>query len=633
MKPEFFCCIGGELKDTIQGIFKCSRVFIYRAAENQTIDDMLVDGFFNEADDIRVNDLIILYCPEQTRAYTFAKVSSIIGGIVKTKELDTPNLPANVSAFFNDVGYLTASDLATVALTGNLSDLNDTTITNPATGEYLRWNGAKWINMAGGGGGSAVWGSVGGNIADQADLQIELSSKANVDLDNLTDTGANIANWSSNVTNCITEIPQDIKLELNAGVLTLKAGSKVYVPNGLDGGNNPIFDTINIVNDVILNGRASDDIICYDFENGILYPSQNGTSGSTTPSSPTWFYNTSTNILQRYNAGSANTGKSSFPICMVKNNGSTYSSIDQVFNGFGYIGSTVFALPGVKGLIPNYRNSDGTVKNIDASLTNVTILDVSDRANYNDVLVLYDDLTLGRTAINDYLVAERKPTISPTNHVFWFDVDTNIVEEYRLGVETGKLSALLGTYTVDANGKITSLSPKQVFRAVDYSDIVDDINDESPSKLTTVEWVKNKIMASVLGDLYPVGSIYIGTQGTCPLATLIPGSTWQQIQGRYLLASGTIAGTSEYAATGTYIAAGLPDIWFDFQAHNSYGTSNPAVSGCMTISGASNGVGWNGTSNTRTSYYFRPWMQSSIFAQSTTVRPPAYAVNVWRRTA
>ena len=33
-------------------------------------------------------------------------------------------------------------------------------------------------------------------------------------------------------TNCITEIPNDIKLELSNGTLTLKAGSKVYVPNG-----------------------------------------------------------------------------------------------------------------------------------------------------------------------------------------------------------------------------------------------------------------------------------------------------------------------------------------------------------------------------------------------------------------
>ena len=35
---------------------------------------------------------------------------------------------------------------------------------------------------------------------------------------------------NSRITNCITKIPQDIKLELTNGTLTLKAGSKIYIP-------------------------------------------------------------------------------------------------------------------------------------------------------------------------------------------------------------------------------------------------------------------------------------------------------------------------------------------------------------------------------------------------------------------
>ena len=61
---------------------------------------------------------------------------------------------------------------------------------------------------------------------------ITIDSGANTDLSNLTSVGKNIGNWSSNVSNCLTEIPQDIKLELSAGALTLKSGSKVYIPAG-----------------------------------------------------------------------------------------------------------------------------------------------------------------------------------------------------------------------------------------------------------------------------------------------------------------------------------------------------------------------------------------------------------------
>lgn len=45
--------------------------------------------------------------------------------------------------------------------------------------------------------------------------------------------------------NCITEIPQDIKLELNNNnTIVLKKGSIVYVPNGAN------FDKVTITQDV-----------------------------------------------------------------------------------------------------------------------------------------------------------------------------------------------------------------------------------------------------------------------------------------------------------------------------------------------------------------------------------------------
>jgi hypothetical protein len=64
----------------------------------------------------------------------------------------------------------------------------------------------------------------------------DISGKANLNLDN-----------STAITNCITSIPQDIKLELNNGTLTLKAGSKVYMPNGAG-----VFNIITMNVDAIL---------------------------------------------------------------------------------------------------------------------------------------------------------------------------------------------------------------------------------------------------------------------------------------------------------------------------------------------------------------------------------------------
>jgi hypothetical protein len=61
------------------------------------------------------------------------------------------------------------------------------------------------------------------------------------------------------------------------------------------------------------------------------------------------------------------------PIAIVTTTGvdSKFASIDQVFNGFGYIGPTAFALPNVKVLIPDDINPDGSLKNIEITLDKV----------------------------------------------------------------------------------------------------------------------------------------------------------------------------------------------------------------------------------------------------------------------
>ena len=63
---------------------------------------------------------------------------------------------------------------------------------------------------------------------------------------------------NNNISNCITEIPQDIKLELNNhGTLKLKAGSKVYVPNGFESDGSNRFDEIVIENNIRVDTKKN----------------------------------------------------------------------------------------------------------------------------------------------------------------------------------------------------------------------------------------------------------------------------------------------------------------------------------------------------------------------------------------
>ena len=278
-----------------------------------------------------------------------------------------------------------------------------------------------------------------------------IQGKANVDMDNLTATGANIANWSSNVSNCITEIPQDIKLELNNGTLTLKAGSKVYVPNGAG-----VFDTITTTNDLTTTYSGLDDTLMVFLRksgDGLSLATAarvvSGTTDSLAGSTYHNWYDTTNNVIHRYTSDASTPDHDcSFPICVATVSGGAISSIDQVFNGFGYIGSTVFALPGVKGLIPNGRNADGTLKSTALNITAVKTQTSSTVGN-NMILRMYSNGSMYWSTGNTY-----------------YDPFTN----YTMAGGSKDTAVHVGTLSTTTGGVIASFNTKTAFHAVDYSD-------------------------------------------------------------------------------------------------------------------------------------------------------------------
>lgn len=58
-----------------------------------------------------------------------------------------------------------------------LDDLSDVTITTPAAGQVLKYNGTNWYNGVESGIGSVNWGDIGGTLSNQTDLQTALNAK------------------------------------------------------------------------------------------------------------------------------------------------------------------------------------------------------------------------------------------------------------------------------------------------------------------------------------------------------------------------------------------------------------------------------------------------------------------------
>lgn len=429
-------------------------------------------------------------------------------------------------------------------------------------------------------GGNAMWGNIVGTLSNQTDLQNQLDDKLN----------------TKQISNCLLEISQDIKLELNNGTLTLKAGSKVYVPNGFESdGITPKFDEITTNSDYSSGEMSSISetyVIFYNIVGGIASTRlARCFSGSTAPTSPQegyFWYNTTNNVIKRYTSGSWSFTMS-FPVCIL----SAGATSVQVFNGFGYIGSTVFALPGVKGLIPNGRNADGTLKN-----TEFTI----------DTVKTYSTSSLGTNSYyircsNNYLNAFQ-------NTVYYDEIDNYIKKDNG----TKQTTMFAGVFTT-SSGVITSLTPKTAFHAVDYNDVV----------------LQSSLAETLIDTLYPVGSVYIGTTATCPLAAI--KGTWT------LISSGVVtAVNSNVPVKGTGMTMGLETSNNRHFGLVGYGGNNiEALVRLWTdgdMYGTNIGTLATGTESSTTSHISHGLTtdetKSGIVG---TVSSTTLSVNIWERTA
>ena len=268
------------------------------------------------------------------------------------------------------------------------------------------------------------------------------------------------------ITNCILQIPQNINLTLSNGVLTLKAGSTVYVPNGT--GN---FVAITTNADITRSNLSGTNVLIVATPGADLNSIQSlgagslltAASGPTEPSSYSYWYDTTNNYL--YTSGT--TSLRSLPLGYIDSNGTL-----NVFNGFGFIGTTVFSLPGLMVATPNGRNTDGTLK------SNI----------------------LPQTQVNTYTLAgmQRNEVWGYPNGIFAvakgsysYNSDTNYIIASDGSIRNyAKLADITNNGTV-----ITDASVKNTFMAVDYNDYkktietinnnINDLESNKQNNLTT----------------------------------------------------------------------------------------------------------------------------------------------------
>lgn len=249
------------------------------------------------------------------------------------------------------------------------------------------------------------------------------------------------------ITNCITEIPQDIKLEINNGIITLKAGSKVYNGNGVLKTTTTDISSVNANYDgqVLIALSKDFDVLITGF-----VPGETVSELPTSTASFKIYYNTTDKKC--YLDTIDGWQECSLPIALGTSTVSSWVSIDQVFNGFGFVGSTIFALPGIKGLSPNGNDSlTGIKKNNIISIENILTY-TCPNITANVILDLYAN----KIAINSQ--AFDKPTID----LIFFD-EINNYNYAGLGISN---DIWVGSARIE-NGKIVLFNPKHPISLVD----------------------------------------------------------------------------------------------------------------------------------------------------------------------
>lgn len=140
-----------------------------------------------------------------------------------------------------------------------------------------------------------------------------------------------------------------------------------------------------------------------------------------------------------------------------------------------YMGDTLTVKQGLKVLIPNGRNDDGTLKNIEYTLENDITKTITTTYEHKDFFFIKNDGTcfiFGTESIAFYNKLADRPTPATGVYNCCFVYETNFWYVTSNGSPYEELKmALLGTVSNNASSQITSLTSKLPFMVADKQEI------------------------------------------------------------------------------------------------------------------------------------------------------------------
>lgn len=289
----------------------------------------------------------------------------------------------------------------------------------------------------------------------------------------------------SRINSCILEIPQKINLDFDNGTMTLKAGSKIPFLTG----SGAVDITVPVDLTTISYGSGSDDgywAVTADGRNLRFAAYVNTYSGETPPTASAadtiWFDTKRQKVF--YATSKLDFSEEiSLPFCYVSRNGGIITKIKNIFNGLGFIGNACWFDQGIKVLMFNGRNADGTLRNKEFVTGGLVWQQTSYKGDLQFTILASENR--GKILLirpNYVFVGQKVPFekssiwIDPQSNISRFSVST--FTEWQINPLT-----IVGKFTCDGT-RITSMEINQPVSLVSQKELDDSVVHAVFSRVT-----------------------------------------------------------------------------------------------------------------------------------------------------
>ena len=331
------------------------------------------------------------------------------------------------------------------------------------------------------------------NIATDLNAKADKADTANNSLSNLTAEGEKHFVNKNQISNCILEVPQRIKLEFLNGVLTLKAGSELLQPDGLEDDGitwkfkyktieaDMVFPGISSINEytgsIFIDARSDfTDPSTYRLDYYVPYNCGLGASFPAAPQEFMRFWNTSDNKLYiYYNSTWRSDLDMTFPIADATINTTSILSLDNVYNTVSGLANSLMVKEGVKLLMPNGLNADGTLNNIEYIVPHpmFEVINFGASGHREYMLTISSDGVIDNLWREYYFYQTEAPVVeSAVGTAVWYNPATNKTTIYTSGTPAEKPLAVItpitagSTYVTSVNQRTTLNLLKQADKSV-----------------------------------------------------------------------------------------------------------------------------------------------------------------------